>query len=244
METVEDILRGNEVPLSRAARVLGYDLNRWHLAVIAWTGDVAPEDPTHVHTLATDVLTAAGCVSTLVVPIGAHRVWAWGSRTTRAPLIPGELTAPPPGVRIATGLAGDGVDGFRRSHQQASHAARIGAVSTRDDWHLDYGDLDIVAMLSEDLTVAGEFVVRELGALAGPGESVAVIRRTLKCYLDRDRSLARTADHLHVARNTVAYRVQRAEQLRGRPASERRLQLHAALTLADELGQAVLTTRA
>lgn len=242
-ETVEDILRGNDIPLGRAARVLGYDLSRWHLAVIAWTGDVAPVDPTHLHTAAADVLTAAGCVSTLVLPVGAHRVWAWGSRTARAP-VPDDTTAvaPVPGVRMSTGLAGTGVDGFRRSHQQASQAARIGAMSTRDEWLVHYGDLDIVAMLTEDLPAAGEFVIRELGELAGPGDSVAVMRRTLKCYLDRDRSLARTAEHLHVARNTVAYRVQRAEQLRGRPASERRLQLHAALTLADELGDAVLPT--
>lgn len=243
-ETVEDILGGNQIPLGRAARVLGYDLTRWHLAVIAWTGDVALADPTHLHIAAAGVLTAAGCVSTLVLPVGAQRVWAWGSRTARAP-VPTDAGAvvPVPGVRISTGLAGVGVDGFRRSHQQAIQAARVGVMSTRDEWLLHYGDLDVVAMLSEDLTAAGEFVIRELGELAGPGDSVAVMRRTLKCYLDRDRSLARTAEHLHVARNTVAYRVQRAEQLRGRPATERRMQLHAALTLADELGDAVLPLR-
>ena len=99
-------------------------------------------------------------------------------------------------------------------------------------------------MLSADMTAAGEFVARELGALAGAGESVAMMRHTLKCYLDRDRSLAGTAAHLHVARNTVAYRVHRAEELRGRPATERRLQLHAALTLAEDLGDAVLPSQA
>lgn len=241
METVEDLLRGTEIPLGRATRILGYDLSRWNLAVIAWTGGATPADPTHLHTAAAGVLATAGCVSTLVLPVGAHLVWAWGSRTARPP-VPSDAGAVPPvpGVRISTGLAGIGVDGFRRSHEQAGHGARIGAMSTRDEWLLRYDDVDIVAMLSADLPAAGEFVVRELGALASPGESVAVVRHTLKCYLDRDRSLARTAEHLHVARNTVAYRVQRAEQLRGRPATERRLQLHAALTLADELGGAVL----
>ncbi|WP_283616278.1 helix-turn-helix domain-containing protein, partial [Mycolicibacterium poriferae] len=66
------------------------------------------------------------------------------------------------------------------------------------------------------------------------------VRHTLKRYLDFDRSLARTAADLHVARNTVAYRVQRAEQLRGRPATVRRLHLHAALVLVEELGDVVL----
>jgi hypothetical protein len=241
MEIVEDILNGTEIPLGRAARVLGYDFSRWHLAVIGWTGGAAPADPMVLQNAVAGVLAAAGCVSTLVLPVGAHRVWAWGSRTSRPPMPTEAGTVPPaPGLRISTGLAGTGVAGFRRSHEQASQAARIGVISTRDDWLIHYGDLDIVAMLAADLPAAVEFVGRELGALAGPGESVATMRHTLKCYLDRDRSLARTADHLQVARNTVAYRVQRAEQLRGRPASERRLQLHAALTLADELGHAVL----
>jgi sugar diacid utilization regulator len=143
-------------------------------------------------------------------------------------------------VWISTGLPGLGVDGFRRSHEQAGHGARVGAMSTRDEGLVRYDDVDVVAMLSIDMVAATEFVARELGLLAGASEPVAVVRHTLKCYLDRDRSLAKTADHLHIARNTVAYRVQRAEQLRGRPITERRLPLHAALTLVAEFGSAVL----
>ncbi|OAN39001.1 PucR family transcriptional regulator [Mycolicibacterium iranicum] len=241
METVEDILNGADIPLGRAARVLGYDLSRWHLAVIAWTGGDAPADPEQLRAAATGVLAAAGCVSNLVLPVGAHLAWAWGSRTVRAPALAetSELR-PAPGIRISTGLPGLGLDGFRRSHVQAAHGARVGAASTRGEWLVRYDDVDVVAMLSADLPAASEFVARELGALAGASDSVAVVRHTLKCYLDRDRSLAKTAEHLHIARNTVAYRVQRAEQLRERPITERRLALHAALTLVEELGGAVL----
>ena len=113
-------------------------------------------------------------------------------------------------------------------------------MSTRPGCVFRYEDLDIVAMLSTDLAAAREFVTRELGNLAGSAEAVRTVRHTLKCYLDRDRSLAAAAADLQVARNTVAYRVQRAEQLRGRPTTIRRLQLHAALTLAEELGDVVL----
>ncbi|MBI3214998.1 MAG: helix-turn-helix domain-containing protein [Mycobacterium sp.] len=241
MEIVDDILGGHGVPLDRANRILGYDLNRWHLAVIAWTGGGTPADPAQLQIAAGTALAAAGCVSTLVLPVGAQQVWGWGSRTSNPPELPADTSASPaPAVYVAAGLAAAGVDGFRRSHQQAAHAARVGAGSTRDEWLFSYRDVDIVAMLSADLPSAREFVARELGELAGSAESVAMMRHTLKSYLDRDRSLARTAAELHVARNTVAYRVQRAEQLRGRPATERRLQLHAALTLAEELGEAVL----
>ncbi|OBF36843.1 PucR family transcriptional regulator [Mycobacterium sp. ACS1612] len=242
-EIVEDLVQGSAVPIDRATRILGYDLSRWHLAVIVWTDATTPAAPIQLRTAASEVLTAAGCVSTLVLPVGAHRVWAWGSRTSDPPESAVATTAPPSGVRVAVGLAAAGVEGFRDSHRQAAEVARVGALSTRDVSSFCYHDLDIVAMLSTDLPAARGFVARELGGLAGSTESVSTIRRTLKRYLDRDRSLATTAADLHIARNTVAYRVQRAEQLRGRPATDRRLQLHAALTLADELGDAVLRPR-
>lgn len=240
MEVVEDILHGTSVSVDRATRILGYDLSRWHLAIIVWTRSPAPSEPNHLRAAASEVLSAAGCTATLILPLGAQRVWAWGSRTSQPPEAAMPTTTPPPGVRIAIGTAGAAVEGFRRSHQRAVEAARVGGMSTRDAWWFCYEDLDIVAMLSTDLAAAREFVARELGDLAGTAESVNVVRRTLKRYLDRDRSLAGAAADLQVARNTVAYRVQRAEQLRGRPATVRRLQLHAALTLAEELGDTVL----
>ncbi|MCZ0730300.1 PucR family transcriptional regulator [Mycolicibacterium iranicum] len=240
MQIVEDVLAGNPVPTDRAVRVLGYDLNRWHLGIIVWTGPAEPAEPAQLRAVAAETLAAAGCASTLVLPVGAQRVWAWGSRTTTPPDAVTPLASPPPGIRLAIGTAGAGTDGFRQTHQRAAEVARLGSMSTRQARVYRYEDLDIVAMLSTDLAAAREFVARELGDLAGSAEAVRTVRETLKCYLDRDRSLAGTAAHLQVARNTVAYRVQRAEQLRGRPATVRRLQLHAALALVDELGDVAL----
>ena len=240
MEIVEDLLHGNSVPMDRATRILDYDLSRWHLAVIVWTEAAMPAEPIQIRAAASETLVTAGCTSALVLPLGAHRVWAWGSRTSQPPEAAMPTASPPPGVRLAIGTPGSGVDGFRNSHRQAAEAARVGGMSTRDAWWFCYEDLDVVAMLSADLPAACEFVARELGDLADSTESVTVVRRTLKHYLDRDRSLAGAAADLQVARNTVAYRVQRAEQLRGRPATVRRLQLHAALTLAEEFGEVVL----
>lgn len=239
-EIVEDLLQGTAVPMDRATRILGYDLTRWHLAVIVWPGSSASAEPAQLRAAASDVLAAAGCISTLVLPIGAQRVWAWGSRTSDPPETVAPATPSPAGVRVAIGTAGAGVEGFRRSHRQAAEAARVGALSTRDAWFFGYEQIDLVAMLSTDLAAARAFVARELGDLGASTDSVVTVRRTLKCYLDHDRGLAATAADLHIARNTVAYRVQRAEQLRGRPATVRRLQLHAALTLAEELGDTVL----
>lgn len=243
MEIVEDLLNGTAVPPERATRILGYDLERWHLAVVAWSGPATAAGPRDLRMAAEQCLSTAGCTATLVLPVGAHQVWAWGSRTAHPPQPDTSTSSSPIGVRTAVGLAHRGVEGFRRSHQQAQEAARVGRMSARGGEAFRYSDVDIVAMLTADLPTAREFVSRELGELAGAGASVATMRHTLTCYLNRDRSLAGTAAELHVARNTVAYRVQRAEQLRGRPVSERRVQLHAALLIVEEFGDTILDDR-
>ncbi|MGY1983507.1 PucR family transcriptional regulator [Nocardia gipuzkoensis] len=241
MEIVQEILRGDPVPVERAVRLLSYDLTRHHLALIVWTDDYTSIATQRLEQTAADVLQDCGCTSTLVMPVGMRRVWAWGSTVRRSPALPEATRARiEPGIHVAMGLPGNGVAGFISSHRQALDAARVGMISPSKRSLAEYGELDLVAMLSSDLDQAREFVQRELGALADPADATATIRTTLKCYLDVERSLSAAAAQLHVARNTVAYRVQRAEQLRGRKIQDRRMQLQAALALAEELDAVVL----
>jgi hypothetical protein len=51
------------------------------------------------------------------------------------------------------------------------------------------------------------------------------------------------AQRLHVARGTVTYRVKRAQEVLGHDVDDRRFDLHAALAVAEELGDAVLLPR-
>jgi len=62
-------------------------------------------------------------------------------------------------------------------------------------------------------------------------------------YLDCGRSLARAGERLHVARNTVAYRVKKAERILGRELHEQRLELECALRLTECLTAQVLLPR-
>lgn len=82
--------------------------------------------------------------------------------------------------------------------------------------------------------------MRELGGLASSEPSVARLRETLRLYLQTWGSHLRTAELLDVHQNTVAYRIRRAEELRGRPAYDRRSELEAALLLVDRLGDEIL----
>lgn len=140
------------------------------------------------------------------------------------------------GVHVAVGLPGSGLEGFRTSHAQAASAAGIAARGAAPAGVHSYRRLELGALLARDERAAGEFARRELGPLAGDTASARVLRTTLKCYLDHDRSVATVARRLHVAKNTVLYRIKRAEQMRGRPIGDNRLQLHTALYLADTFG--------
>nr|WP_211283680.1 helix-turn-helix domain-containing protein [Streptomyces antibioticus] len=245
MELVQEVLDGKPVAADHAHRVLGYDLTRRHTALVVWADDLEPADPGRLAGWAEQLLRAGGATGTLILPVGRQRVWAWGAS------VHGVSVAPPTstgtlrsGIRVAAGLPESGVEGFASSHGQALDAVRVGMLSRTDRWLFDYDELDVIAMLSTHLDEARRFVHRELGGLAGSGEPATTLRTTLKCYLDTERSLNTTAALLHVARNTVAYRIQRAEQLRGREIKVRRMQLQVALALAEEFGDLVLSEQA
>jgi len=237
MEVVDEILGGAEVSLDRAARVLKYDLTRRHTALVVWAGETAQLGPGVLESTASQLLRESGHSAVLVLPVGQRRVWAWGStiRGNPTPLTDAS-SVPIQGVRVAAGLPGSGLSGFRSSHGEALDAARIGMASKQTRWMWEYGEVDMLTMLMHRDDIARQFVRRELGDLAAPDEATAVLRATLKCYLDNERSLSAAAEALHVARNTIAYRVQRAEALRGREVGVRRMQLQAALALLEEFG--------
>jgi DNA-binding PucR family transcriptional regulator len=92
--------------------------------------------------------------------------------------------------------------------------------------------------------MAATFVARELGPLAQQSRAAADLRQTLSAYLDTERSLIRAAERLHVARNTVAYRVRKAEDLLHRNLHDRTTELQCALRLAAMLPDTLLPSTA
>lgn len=238
-ETVRRILSEEPVDVRAASGVLGYELDRHHVAVTLWTEPGAPAGTSELQRVAVDVLHRRGATSTLVVPVGSSGLWAWGA--VPRPEAPATAIERAASVRVACGLPGRGVDGFRRSHHEAVLAERLSRLAgDRAAWLTDYADVAAVALLAADLTRAGEFVRRELAGLGAPTDQAAVLRETLLHYLDAERSLATVSAELHVARGTVNYRIKRAEELLGREVGRRRFELHAALLLARLLGDVVL----
>jgi len=230
-----------------ASRALGYDLRRTHEALVVWSD--SPNSSSTLQTAATEVLRARGATTTLVVPVSSGRLWAWGTvlaDRTRQPTswttIAHALSRQQ--VQAAFGTPGEGVAGFRRSHDEAEAAARVERLRREAGQGsrpaTAYADVADVALMTTDLAAAGEFVRRELGGLSARTAPMQALRTTLYHYIASERSLAEVARRLHVARGTVTYRVRRAQDVLGHDLDAHRRALHNALALAEELGDAVL----
>ena len=127
-----------------------------------------------------------------------------------------------PGVRLALGEPGSGLDGFRRSHEEAAQARRVASLAGRPPGAITrYRQVALRALATADLPRAREFVQRELGPLAADDDVSLRLAGTLRAYLDEQASRSRAAKRLGIHENTVSYRVRQAEELLGRRVDER-----------------------
>ena len=241
-DAVRGLIAGDQIDLERAERTLSHRLTGWQTAFVCWTD----RDDADLARVGTAVGAHFGSPHPLLVPDGAQALWGWVS-TTRAPDVAPEDLAPladqiPKSVRISIGTSARGPAGFRDSHAQAQRGCRIIELSGRLAPVTSYGELALVDTMSGDMALARAFVATELGGLAVEGRREEEERRTLLAVLDAQGGLAAAAEELGVHRNTVLQRMRRAEVRRGRPATDRVAELHAALRLVHVLGPAVLNS--
>jgi DNA-binding PucR family transcriptional regulator len=237
-EMVRAILAGEPVDEETLTGRLGYEIRRHHVALRI------SSRATEVRGLERAIREAAAALGPgepLVVPSGAASFDAWWGAFDDADTTGLERYAPPDGVRVAFGRPGHGLEGFRRSHEEAVQAARVASLARGAGASVTgYAQVELVSLLATDLPRARVFVTGRLGPLAATGEPVERLRETVRAFLVAGGSATRVAKELYVHHNTVAYRVKRAEELLGRRVTEDPLELLCALTLAATLGPAVL----
>ncbi len=244
-ETVRDILDGQNEHERTASSRLAYELRRTHVGLIL-AGE--PEGNTRpgaggLEHQAIEAAAVLGCADPLLVPAGEAVLWAWCG--TFKPPTPAALTqleryTPPAGVRMAVGRPAFGIEGFRVTHVEAAHASRFWDVGAPHGT-TSYRSVEVISLLASDLPRARRFVDGALGALAEQSDAAAGLRSTLLCFLAHGCSHVQAAHELQMHQNTVYNRVRRAEELLGGPVTERRVELHTALMLAQTLGPEVLT---
>jgi hypothetical protein len=223
LERVRRLLAGGE--LDRVEP--GYELDAWHLGVIA------------VGAKATATLRAlaAGLGRPLLsVSPGEDTAWAWfgGGR----PLAVSEVerllsTQRPNGVSLSVGVCGEGIDGWRLTHRQAQ-AAMLVAVR-RPQRLTRYAEVALLAAVLRDPELASSLMAVYLSPLNGH-KNGAVARDTLRAYLATGCNAASAAGALKVDRHTVERRLTAIESRLGRSVHVCRAELEVALRL-EELGE-------
>jgi len=240
-ETVRSILAGEPIDEDVAARRLGYELRRHHVALrVSGRG----RELSGLERAAGEVAAILGAGEPLVVGSGSASIDVWcGAFAAPRPEAVAALDRYPlpDRVLVAAGRPGEGIDGFRRSHTEAVKAARVAALAGGSAAAVvRFERVELVSLLANDLPGARALVAARLGPLAAATEPAARLRETVLALLIASGNKSRVAKELYVHHNTVAYRVKRAEELLGRRVTEEPIELTCALMLAAVLGPAVL----
>ncbi|MFD2422497.1 PucR family transcriptional regulator [Amycolatopsis pigmentata] len=249
---VRALLGEGDADVDASATDLGYRLRGTHLAMIVWCapGTVSGNGLGKLESVTSEIgATLDGSGSPLFVPNDELCAWVWFPLDR--PAVPEEkhveriLSAVEPGVRLVFGEPGDGIEGFRRSHSQATrvHALAL-AAGENCDRALFFRDVGAIALMTADLNAARLWVGDTLGVLAGDDGQHERLRETLRVFLASGGSYTAAAGQLMMHKNSVQYRVRKAEELLGRPIAENRLDIELALKLCHRLGAAVLAPKA
>ena len=218
VELVQDLLAESLADCSG----LGYELDAWHLGVIA-SGADAGKDVQH--------LAARLHCQLLAVSRDEETVWAWLGRPHVLATADFErlMTAKQAaGVSLAIGEPGDGIDGWRLTHRQAQDAFLI---SLHQPQRLTrYADVLLLAAALRNDTLARSLQAIFLSPLARQKGGVA-LRQTLSAYFAADHNVKAAAAALGVDRSTVRKRLHTAERCLGRPLHACQAELEVALRL-------------
>ena len=248
---VRELLDGADLDIDAVTTAICYPLRRTHLAVVAWRDeDDGGDDLASIERFVDQLADAAGARErSLYISVDRLTGWAWIPLVAEAApsavaRIRAFAEARADAPRIASGKPLPGVEGFRRSHQQAQEAYAV-AIASGPNAHgftaaSDPG-LAAAALMGSDLGAARMWVAEVLGPLASCTENDQRLRETLGVFLRAGGSFKAAAEELHLHSNSVKYRVHRAIERRGRPISDGRLDVEVALLLCHWYGSAVLT---
>jgi hypothetical protein len=243
---IRELLSGERIDVSATEAALGYRLRQYHVGLVCWAGDAtaAVDNITRLeHAISHIAAKVAGAGDPVFLPRDESSAWAWlplGIRDTFDAA--GARTAAADGdVHVAFGDAVKGVTGFRLTHRQAIAAQAValaaGAPSPRV---VTFSEVAPVAMMLGSPDLLRAWVLATLGGLATDDEPHARLRDTLLVFLQSGGSYKATAEQLVLHKNTVQYRIRRAEESLGRPAAENRHDVELALQAGRWLGPAVL----
>jgi DNA-binding PucR family transcriptional regulator len=245
---VRALLQGDRIDIDASEAVLGYRLRQYHVGVVCWIGDgeAGSGALARLEQATMAVARQAECEGRpFFLPQDESGAWAWlplGARGSFAvPAVRSGAAAAEPGIRFAFGAAGGGVSGFRRTHQQAlaAHAVAL-AASPSGPRATNFTEVAPLALMASSVELLRTWVHETLGQLADDDDQHARLRDTLRVFLQENGSFKATAERLILHKNSVQYRVRKAEEALGHPVADNRLAVELALLASQWLGATVL----
>jgi DNA-binding PucR family transcriptional regulator len=245
---VRALLRNEQPDVAASEAILGYRLQQYHLGLVTWiTGAPAGGDTLGLLERATgEVAAQTQCDGRLMfVPQDESSAWAWlplgGRRDVPLADVNVKGIAGGDRIQLAFGEPALGVTGFRRTHQQAVSAQAVAlAAGPAAPPVTTFTEVAPLALISGSLDLLRAWVAETLGPLAADDDHNARLRETLHVFLQENGSYKATAERLVLHKNTVQYRVRKAEESLRHPALQGRLRVELALLATQRLGTAVL----
>ena len=246
---VWSLLAGGPIEVSRVEPALGYRLRQHHLGIVAWVEEAARTEGTlvelerlagrladHLSKGARALFVSRDESSALIwMPLGSEQV-------PRPDAFGVPALTPDLFVRLAIGEPGEGPEGFRITIREALRAHAVALIAgPAAPRVIRFAEVAPVALLAEDIGTARTWVGRALGPLAAADDQTARLRETLHVFLSTGGSYQETAERLSLHKNTVFYRVRKAQEVRGRKIADDRFVVELALLACHWLGPAVLT---
>ena len=242
---IRDLLSGQRINVSATEATLGYRLRQYHVGLVCWVGDAAAavDNITRLeHAIIHVAGKAGGGGDPVFLPRDESTAWAWlplGIRDT-FDAAGTSVAGVDPDIHFAFGDAARGTAGFRLTHQQAIAAQAVALAAGSPPRAVAFSEVAPVAMMLGSPDLLRAWVHSTLGGLATDDEPHARMRDTLQIFLQTGGSYKATAERLMVHKNTVQYRIRKAEESLGRPVGENQNDVELALRASHWLGSSVL----
>jgi PucR C-terminal helix-turn-helix domain/GGDEF-like domain len=242
---IRELLSGQRINVTAAEATLGYRLRQYHVGLVCWADEAAAavDNITRLERAISRVAgKAAGGGDPVFLPRDESSAWAWLPLGIRDKFDAAAATAgADPDIHFAFGDAAKGTTGFRLTHQQAIAAQAVAlAAGSSPARVVAFSEVAPVAMMLGTSDLLRAWVLSTLADLATDDEYHARLRDTLLIFLQAGGSYKTTAERLLLHKNTVQYRIRKAEESLGRPVGENQHDVELALRASHWLGSSVL----
>lgn len=208
-EIVRRLLAGERIEPTKLAE-LHYDIRAaWHLGMVVTGARMEGVIAALKARLGRDLL---------VVPQDGGVAWMWSAARRKPTDAESERMLSPhlhPGTFVTIGEPGAGIDGWRQTHREAQSALLV-ALDERQGV-VRYADCHFLVAARQIDTLAQHLRQKYLIPLRSERDGGAMLRKTLRAWVDTEGYASSAAKILKVDRHTVENHVRIVEKLTGRP---------------------------